>query len=75
MALLRHNLYLLFIESVLKIIVTPPPASGLELKPASESTEGTTLARIETRTKAHKMLPSQVYERMRFHSLGNLKSK
>ncbi|MEG4248200.1 glycosyltransferase family 2 protein [Microcoleus sp. Pol10D4] len=74
MALLRHNLYLLFLESILKIIVTPPPASGLQLKPASESSEGTTLARIEARTKAHRMLPSQVYERMRFNSLGNRKS-
>jgi len=75
MALLRHNLYLLSIESIIKIIVTPLTVSGLELKPASESSEGTTLARIETRTKAHRMLPSQVYERMRFNSLGNIKSK
>ena len=75
MALLRHNLYILSIESILKIIVPALTESGLELKPPSESSEGTTLARIETRTKAHRMLPSQVYERMRFNSLGNLKSK
>ena len=70
MALLRHNLYLLSIESLLKMIVLLPPESGLELKQTSESIEGTTLATIETRTKVHRMLPSQVYERMRFNSLA-----
>ncbi|MEG5182290.1 hypothetical protein QUB28_00705 [Microcoleus sp. B4-C3] len=74
MALLRHNLYLLSIESILTIIVTAPTEAGLELKKASESSEGRTVARIEARTKAHRMLPSQVYERMRFNSLGNRKS-
>ncbi len=69
MALLRHNLYLLSIESLFKIIVSPPTKSGLELKQTSESNQGTTLATIEKRTKVHKMLPSQVYERMRFNSL------
>ncbi|WP_293132070.1 glycosyltransferase family 2 protein [Microcoleus sp. bin38.metabat.b11b12b14.051] len=69
MALLRHNLYLLSIESLIKILVSPPTESGLELKQKSESIEGTTLATIETRTKVHRMLPSQVYERMRFKSL------
>jgi len=66
---LRHNLYLLSIESILKIIVPAPTESGLELKQTSESSEGTTLARIETRAKVYRMLPSQVYERMRFKSL------
>ena len=75
MALLRHNLYLLSIESILKIIVPAPTESALELQQASESSEGTTLARIETRTKVHRMLPSQVYERMRFNSLVNRKFK
>jgi hypothetical protein len=75
MALLRHNLYLLSIESILKIIVPAPTESGLELQQASESSDGTTLARIETRTKVHRMLPSQVYERMRFNSLVNRKFK
>ena len=69
MALLRHNLYLLSIESILKLLVSPPNESGLELKQTSEASEGTTIARIETRTKVHRMLPSQVYERMRFNSL------
>ncbi|MEG4043396.1 hypothetical protein QUA25_01500 [Microcoleus sp. Pol17C6] len=75
MTLLRHNLYVLSIESILKIIVPPPSGSGLELKQSSESSEGTTLAKIETRTKVHRILPSQVYERMRFNSLANRKSK
>jgi glycosyltransferase involved in cell wall biosynthesis len=75
MALLRHNLYFLSIESVLKILVLPPTESGLELKQTSESIEGTTLSTIETRTKVHRMLPSQVYERMRFNSLINKKIK
>ncbi|MEG4802111.1 glycosyltransferase family 2 protein [Microcoleus sp. ARI1-B5] len=70
MALLRHNLYLLSIESILKFIVSPPTESGLELKQTSEASAGTTLAKIETRTKVHRMLPSQVYERMRFNSLA-----
>lgn len=69
MALLRHNLYILSIKSILKIIFSPPTKSGLELKQTSESSEGTTLASIETRTKVHRMLPSQVYERIRFNSL------
>jgi len=69
MSLLRHNLYLLSITSLLKIIVSPPTELGLKLKPTSESSEGTTLSTIETRTKVHRMLPSQVYERMRFNSL------
>ncbi|WP_333303635.1 hypothetical protein [Microcoleus sp. K4-C2] len=75
MGLLRHNLYLLSRESILKIIVIAPTESGLELKQGSESSEGTTLARIETRTKVHTVLPSQVYERMRFNSLAYRKSK
>ncbi|MEG3894238.1 MULTISPECIES: glycosyltransferase [unclassified Microcoleus] len=75
MALLRHNLYLLSIESILKIIVLPPTKSGLELKQTSQSSEETTLATIESRMKIHRMLPSQVYERMRFNSLTNRKSK
>jgi len=70
MALLRHNLYLLSIKSILKIIVSPPTESGLKVKPTSESSTGTTLAKIEARTKVHRMLPSQVYERMRFNSLA-----
>ncbi|MCC3605032.1 MAG: glycosyltransferase family 2 protein [Microcoleus sp. PH2017_29_MFU_D_A] len=69
MALLRHNLYLLSIESILKIIVFSPTKSGLELKKISESSEKMTLAMIESRMKIHRMLPSQVYERMRFNSL------
>jgi glycosyltransferase involved in cell wall biosynthesis len=75
MALLRHNLYLLSIESILKIIVSAPTESGLELQQASKSSEGTTLARIERRAKVHRMLPSQVYERMRFNSLATRKPK
>ncbi len=69
MVLLRHNLYLLSIESILKILVSPPTESGLEFKQTSEASEGTTIAKIETRTKVHRMLPSQIYERMRFNSL------
>jgi glycosyltransferase involved in cell wall biosynthesis len=69
MAILRHNLYLLSIESILKMIVSPPTESELELKQTSDLSEGTTLAKIEARTKIHRMLPSQVYERMRFKSL------
>lgn len=75
MVLLRHNLYLLSIESILKIIVLPPTKFGLELKQTSQSSEETTLATIESRMKIHRMLPSQVYERMRFNSLTNRKSK
>lgn len=75
MALLRHNLYLLLIESLLKILVSPPNKSGLELKQTSESNLGTTLATIETRTKVHRMLPSQVYEKMRFNILANQRIK
>ena len=69
MALLRHNLYLLSIESILKMIVFSPTKSGLELKQISKLSEGMTLATIESRMKIHRMLPSQVYERMRFNSL------
>ncbi|MGL5063409.1 MAG: glycosyltransferase family 2 protein [Microcoleus sp.] len=69
MVVLRHNLYLLSIASMLKMIVSPPAESELELKQKSGLIEGTTLAKIEARTKIHRMLPSQVYERMRFRSL------
>ncbi|MCC3526853.1 MAG: glycosyltransferase family 2 protein [Microcoleus sp. PH2017_22_RUC_O_B] len=69
MALLRHNLYLLSIKSILRILVSPPNESGLKLKQTSEANAGTTIAKIETRTKVHRMLPSQIYERMRFNSL------
>ncbi len=75
MALLRHNLYLLSIESILKIIVLPPTQSGLKLKQTSQSSQETTLATIESRMKIHRILPSQIYERMRFNSLKNRKSK
>ena len=70
MALLRHNLYLLSIESLLKMLVSHPTESGLQLKQTSEVIAGTTIAKIEKRMKIHKMLPSQVYERMRFNSLA-----
>jgi len=70
MALLRHNLYFLSVESLLKMLVSHPTESGLQLKPTSESSTGTTIAKIEKRTRVHKMLPSQVYERMRFNSLA-----
>jgi glycosyltransferase involved in cell wall biosynthesis len=69
MVILRHNLYLLSIESMLKIIFSPLAKSDLELKQTSESSAGTTIAQIEARTKIHRMLPSQVYERMRLNSL------
>ena len=75
MAILRHNLYLLSIESMLRIIFLPPTKSDLGLKQTSESTEGTTLAMIEKRMNIHRMLPSQMYERMRLNSLINRKSK
>lgn len=67
MTLLRHNLYILSIQSILKMIVVPTTASQLEL-PKTSNKEAT-MAAIETRTKIHRMLPSQVYEKMRFHSL------
>ncbi len=70
MVLLRHNLYVLSIQSLLRIIVLSLTKPGLELKQTSELSVGTTLAKIEARTKVHKMLPSQVYERMRFNSLA-----
>jgi hypothetical protein len=73
--MLRHNLYILLIKTVLKIRVSPPTESSFELEQTSAAKEGTTLARIETRTKVHRILPSQVYERMRFNSLGNRQSK
>jgi len=75
MTLLRHNLYILSIESIWKILVAPVPQSGSELKSTSAETEGTTIATIETRMKVHRMLPSQVYERMRFNSLANRECK
>ena len=71
MTLLRHNLYLLSIKSVLKIIVISITQSGLEIQQRLESSEGITIASINQRTSIHKMLPSQVYERMRFNSLAN----
>jgi len=70
MAVLRHNLYLLSIESMLKTILGWGTESGLELKQTSDSSAGTTRAAIERRIKIHRILPSQVYERMRFNSLG-----
>lgn len=75
MAILRHNLYLLSIKSIWKILVAPVPQSGSELKSTSAETEGTTIATIKTRTSIHKILPSQVYERMRFNSLANRECK
>jgi glycosyltransferase involved in cell wall biosynthesis len=69
MVILRHNLYILSIQSLLNIRVSPPTESGLKFKQTSEASAGTTIAKIEARTKIHKMLPSQVYERMRFNSL------
>ncbi|MEG3857726.1 glycosyltransferase family 2 protein [Microcoleus sp. herbarium12] len=69
MALLHHNLYLMSIKTILKVILLPPTKSGLKSKKISESTKETTLAKIEARTKIHRMLPSQVYERMRLNSL------
>ncbi len=75
MALLRHNLYLLSIESILKVLVLPPTKSGSQLKQTSESIQGTTLSTIEIRTRVHRMLPSQIYERMRFNTLANKKNK
>ncbi len=71
MVLLRHNLYLLSIKSMLKMIFVSGTKSGLELKQTSDSSAGTTIAAIEKRMKIHRMLPSQVYERMRLNSLGN----
>lgn len=75
MVLLRHNLYLLSLESLLKIILGSKSESGLELKQTSDSSAGTTITAIETRTKVHRMLPSQIYERMRFNTLANKKIK
>jgi glycosyltransferase involved in cell wall biosynthesis len=75
MTLFRHNLYLLSIESILKIIAPSATQSGSELKSTSAETEGTTIAAIETRMKVHRMLPSQMYERMRFNSLANRECK
>ena len=71
MTLLRHNSYILSIESILKILVSPATKSGLEFKQRLQSTEGTTIATINQRTRIHKILPSQVYERMRFNRLAN----
>ncbi len=71
MTLLRHNLYILSIESILKILVSPVTQSGSELKSTSTETEGTTISTIKRRTSIHKMLPSQVYERMRFNNFAN----
>ena len=71
MTLLRHNSYILSIESILKILVSPATKSGLEFKQKLQSTEGTTIATINQRTRIHKILPSQVYERMRFNRLAN----
>lgn len=72
MTLLRHNLYILSIESLLKILVSSVTLSRPELKSISTSksteTEGTTISTIKRRTMIHKMLPSQVYERMRFNN-------
>lgn len=72
MAVLRHNLYLLSIESMLKMIVVSGNESGFELNQKSNLSAVTTISAIEKRMKIHKILPSQVYERMRFNSLGNL---
>ncbi|MCC3442665.1 MAG: glycosyltransferase family 2 protein, partial [Microcoleus sp. PH2017_03_ELD_O_A] len=71
MALLRHNLYLLSIESLVKMILGSRIESGLELKQTSDSIAGTTIYAIEKRMNIHRMLPSQVYEKMRLKSLGN----
>ncbi|MCU0543132.1 MAG: glycosyltransferase family 2 protein [Oscillatoriaceae cyanobacterium Prado104] len=135
MVMLRHNLYLLSIKNMLKMIFLPLTKSNLELKqrhstifknpaeagspidreaadrlnkpfqarnrmtseahsisslnpthekplididekcqlkPTSKLSEGTTLEKIETRTKIHRLLPSQIYERMRLNSLKGL---
>lgn len=74
MAILRHNLYILSIESILKIILLSASKSpGLESPKIPN--EVTIIAAIETRMKVHRMLPSQMYERMRFNSLANRECK
>lgn len=71
MTILRHNFYILSIESILKIILSPVTQSRSDLKSTSTETEGTTISTINRRTSIHKMLPSQVYERMRFNNFAN----
>ncbi len=75
MTILRHNSYILSIESILKILVAPITQSALESKQKSESSQRTTIATINRRTSIHKMLPSQVYERMRFNRFANRERK
>lgn len=71
MTVLRHNFYILSLESILKTIITPFTPSGLEFKQQLPSSEGTTMATINRRTMIHKMLPSQLYERLRLNILVN----
>ncbi|MEZ2275913.1 MAG: glycosyltransferase family 2 protein [Microcoleus sp.] len=71
MTLLRHNFYILSMESIGKILVKPFTQSRLEFKQQLPSSEGTTMATVNRRTMIHKMLPSQVYERIRLNILVN----
>jgi len=79
MTVLRHNLYLLTIESILKLLarslvpkLLPKPDGEKQLKQTSNSNNsGMTIGDIEQRMSVHKLLPSQVYERIRFKSLCN----
>lgn len=79
MTILHHNFYLLTIDSILKLITqsflpqfVEKSDSEIELDSASNSnSSGMTIADIERRMSIHKLLPSQVYERIRLKRLGN----
>ena len=75
LTILHHNFYLLTIDSVLKLIArsfVQKSDSEIELDSASNSkSSGMTIADIERRMSIHKLLPSQVYERIRLKRLGN----
>lgn len=75
MTILRHNFYILSMESIWKILVKPFTQSELEFKQQLPSSEGTTIATVNRRTMIHKMLPSQVYERIRLKILVNRRGK
>lgn len=77
MTLLRHNLYILSIQSILKLIARPLTSlvwsehrSWLRQEQQfSVNYRGMTISDVTKRMNIHKFLPSQVCERIRFKSL------
>jgi len=78
MTFLHHNFHLMLLKNILQLInqlVWPQTASKLNTEKSLNSAKlnslGMTITDIEQRMNVHKLLPSQVYERIRIKSLIN----